>query len=132
MLARQTDFTTDNAAQLREELRLFYQEIVAEVRALGNPSPRWSVVILGEAQTYAARPFDDIAATTGTIRPPKDPVFGDRFRVCKVVSGSGSVAILPDDGSTIQGATSETIGAGTSGWREYAWYGTAYGWWRQA
>ncbi len=132
MLARQTDFTVNDPRKLREELRLFYQEIVAEVRTLGNPAPRWTIVIVGESQTYAARAFDDIAATTATVRPPANPEFGDRFRVCKTVSGSGSVVIQPDDGSTIQGAASETIAAGTSGWREYAWYGTAHGWWRQA
>lgn len=129
-LPRHDSFTTDDPRKLAKELERFFEDVSLELAALAD-AKAWTTLHAFSAAagtTFAAGEHAAVVCYDFdiTVRPPIDPQPGDVFRT--VHAGTGNVAVIPDDGTTVNLAVSDTLSV--SGFREYMFANG--GWWSQA
>lgn len=127
-LPRHDSFTTDDPAKLAKELERFYEDVARE---LAERPQVWTTLHAFSATAGTSFAASDHVAVVCydfdiTVRPPPDPQPGDVFRT--IHAGTGNVAVIPDDGTTVNLAASDTLSV--SGFREYQFANG--GWWSQA
>lgn len=130
---RNTEFTTDDPAALRLNLRTEHHDIADKFAELDAKASRRSVVLVGDGQTVPAARDTVYAGTTFTVTVPGKPSPGDVFGVVGRVGCA--ILIQSSDGASINGGASDSIGGGAFGWYEWIWVASPLaalqGWWRR-